>query len=270
MQNKGKFLTLSAFGAGIIIAALRIVHKSTYGANGLPADGFLTVLLSVLAIAAIIFAYVTASLISREKDSEKEVSKIMASSNKIITLILQIVAAVLVLIHALLSYPTFPEIIKNHNAMALPLAVLFSVSHIVVSVFFYKEKTSKIASLIGIVSPLYFCLQLGEIFYANMANPILLEYSYECLALGGFALYLIAMAGSVSGRDQVFNIIITALLALICAPASFTGPQLSGSRILLYIAILLIIIPNFPIYMMNLIKREKKKKDEPQETETEQ
>ena len=113
MQNKGKILTLSAFGAGIIIAALRIIHKSTYGANGLPADGFLTVLLSALAIAAIIFAYVTASLISREKDSEKEVSKIMASSNKIITLILQIVAAVLVLIHALLSYPTFPEIIKD-------------------------------------------------------------------------------------------------------------------------------------------------------------
>lgn len=269
MQNKGTILTASAFGAGILIAVLRIIHAGTYGENGLPVDGFLTALLSAAAIAAVAYAYITATVIGRKKAAEKEVAKSMAGPHSGLTLLLQLIAAVLVLIHGIISYPTYPEIIKNHNAMALPLAVLFAISHAAVSVMIYKGKTSKATGLIGVFSPLYFCLQLGEIFYANMANPVLLEYSYECLSLGACALYLIAMAGNASGKDQVFSIIVASLLALICAPASFTGPQLDVRRLLLYIAISLIILPNLPVFMNNLIKREKKKKKEQTETVTE-
>ncbi len=269
MQNKGTILTISSVGAGVIIALLRLIHKGTYGENGLPVDGFLTVLLSAAAIAAVVFAYIMATIISRKKDSDKDVIKSMSTSHGGITLIMQTAAAVLILVHGIISYPTFPEIIKNHNAIALPLAILFAVSHIAVSVMIYKGKSTKATGLIGILSPLYFCLQLGEIFYANMANPVLLEYSYECLSLGACALYLLAMAGSASGKDQVFTIICASLLALFCASASLTGPQLDGRRLLLYIAILLIILPNLPVYMKNLIKREKKKKKEKTETEAE-
>ncbi|MBQ8831335.1 MAG: hypothetical protein IJ017_07025 [Oscillospiraceae bacterium] len=260
MQRKGTILTASAIGAGVIIAVLRFLNAGNYGADGLPSGGALSTLLSAAAIAAIAVSFIAAYLIGRKKDSEKDVFKSMSSKHSGISLLMQIIAAVLILVHAVLSYPTYPEIIKNHNAIALPLAILFAVSHVIVSVLIYKGKTRNITGIVGIFSPLYFCLQLGEIFYANMANPILPEYSYECLALGACALYLIAMAGSASGKDQVFNVIFTSLLALICAPASLAGPQLTVSRMLLYIAIILILLPTLPVFIKNLIKREKKKK----------
>ena len=258
MQRKGTILTLSAICAGVVIALLRFAHTSTYTVGELPPHSFLTWLMSAAAIAAVAFGIAIAFVINRKKEADKDVLNSMASKRGLVSLVMQIAAAVLILVHYIISYPTFPEIIRHHNKIALITAILFAISHVAVSLSIYNGKNAKYAKLLGILSPLYFCLQLGEIFYANMANPVLIEYSYECLALGACALYLIAMAGSTSGKDQVFNIIATAFIALVCTPAAITGIQLTANRLLLYIAILLIILPNLPVYIKNLIPREKK------------
>lgn len=261
MQKTSTVITASATAAGVILALLRIIHTKMCMADGVPKEGIVTFLLSAAAFAAIVVSFIIAYIYGKGKIAEKEVSKSMATHRGGFYLIFQLLAAVLVAIHGFISYPQFPEIIKNHNAMALPLALIFSVSHIIISVLIYKGKTSKVSCYLGIVAPLYFCLQLGEIFYANITNPVLLQYSYECLTFGCFALYLLSMAGNASGKDQVFNIIFSGVLALICAPAALTGPQLTSERILLYIAVLLTLLPNLPIYFSNLIKREKKQKE---------
>ena len=262
MRKIGTIITALCPAAGILIAVLRLIHSKLNTAGELPSHGFLSAFLSAAAIIAIVTCFVAAYIISKRKMAEEEIIKCLPMNKGGIYLITQVVAALLILIHGIITYPTFPEIFKNHNKIAVPLAILFAAAHIFTAVNIYKRKNTKLIGYFGLLPPLYLSLQLGEIFYANMANPILLEYSYECLSLGACALFMLSLSGCALKKEQVFNVIFTGTLALICAPAAIAGPQLTGKRVLLYITVLIIVIPHLHAFTMNLIKRVKKEKSE--------
>ena len=269
MQRRATLTTTAFAAAGILTALLRLIHKTFYFTDGLPDNGILSTLLTAIPIAAIIVCFITANVIASKKMTDENLSARLPLQKNIVYLLSQIIAAILVLIHGYISYPTFPELFKNHNAIALPLAAAFAIAHIVSAICVFYGKNGKLAGYLSILTPFYFCLQLGEIFFANMANPILLEYTYECLALGCFAMYSIAFAGCLMGKDQVFGITLTGLIVLVCAIASFLGPQFDPKRFLLYIAVLLIVLPNLTVLLKNLIKRVKKEKKSSKTTEAE-
>lgn len=269
MQRKGIITTTAFAAAGILTALLRLIHKTFCFTDVLPDHGLLTTLLTAIPVAAIVVCFIAANIIASKKMTDKNLSARLPLQKNIVYLLSQIIAAILVLVHGYISYPTSTELFKNHNAIALPLAAAFAIAHIVSAICVFNGNHGKLAGYLSILTPLYFCLQLGEIFFANMANPILLEYTYECLALGCFAMYSIAFAGCLMGKDQIFSITLTGLIVLVCALSSFSGPQFDSKRLLLYIAVLLIVFPNLTVLLKNLIKRVKKDKKSSKTTESE-
>lgn len=261
MQKNNSNLSIVFLTGGILLGFLRLVHIKKYiEESGLAAKGLPTTVINLLPAVSLILCFIIAYSIAKNKMINQETPLYHHMRSDIFFLVLQIAAAILIAVHGVISYPTAVEIFRNHNQIGLPLAIVCAVSVLVNAILIYTDKQKAAAGYLTILIPLYFCLQLGEIFMANLANPTISAYSFECISLGAAALFLVAQAGCIMKRDQVTTSVFTALMALLFTPGAVAKAYLYGRSLLLYIAIILIILPEFMVILGSLVPRPKKKK----------
>lgn len=259
MQKNSIFLTLSSIIAGIFIAILRLIQLNYYiDGNGLPINCFLTSFLNALPAVTVIICLIIAYIISSKKMLNSDISTYHAARKDFFALMLQIISVLLIAVHSIISRPLTNEIIKHQNILELAFAAVYCIATIFSAICIYKNKSLKSAGLLSILSPLYFCLQLVEVFMANLANPVLISYSFECIALGSVALFLISQAGCMLKKDQIFTTVLTGLMAIMFAPAAFVGTFLSGGSPVIHLAILFTVIPKLIYLFPTLTDRPKK------------
>ena len=258
MRKIGTLLTSLFTAAGFVFAVLRLIFlNNNIDTNGLPDHSAVSLVINALPALAVIVCFITAWAISSKKMMDPDIPLYHTERKDILFLILHIAAAVLIIIHGIISYPTAPEIMKHHNTLGTPLAVICALVLTVNAICIYIGKNSKIVSYLHIFAPLYLCLQLGEIFTANLSNPSLPFYSFECISLGAAALFLISQAGCSLKKDQVSSSIFTGLMALLFAPAAFIAPVEERSTII-YLAVILFVLPELMDIFPCLVKRVKK------------
>lgn len=261
MQKNNSNLSIVFLTGGIILGFLRLVHIRKYiEDSGLAAPGLPTTIVNLLPLAAFILCLIIACSIAGKRMINPEKPLYHHMRSDIFFLVLQVAAAILIAIHGVISYPASVEIFRNHNQIGTPLALISAAATLVNAILIYVDKQKSAAGYLTILIPLYFCLQLGEIFMANLSNPTISAYSFECISLGAAALFLVAQAGCIMQRDQVLTSVFSALMLLLFIPGAIAKAYLYRKSLLLYTAILLIILPEFMVILGNLVPRPKKKK----------
>ena len=261
MRKTGTLLTALFAAFGVIFALLRLVLlKNHIDPGGLPAAGFVSGAANALPFLALVVCLTVSGVLSSKKMSNPDTPAFHSERHDLFFLILQIISAALILIHSIISYPVANEFFEKHNELGTPLGVYCALIMIIDAVCIYKGRQFKALAYLHILTPLYFCLQLGEIFTANLSNPILMYYSFECISLGAFALFLISQAGCILKKDQVSSVSFTGFMTLLFTPGAIVGAIANGASVLPYCAMLLYVLPKLTVILTGLVKRVKKEK----------
>lgn len=93
------------------------------------------------------------------------------------------------------------------------MAVLSAISVIFIARGAYRGKSGSELLLFTLIPPLFFCFWLIVLYKDNAANPVLLSYGYQCLAIAAAALSFYFTAGFIykkpaTGRS-LFSFLIT-------------------------------------------------------------
>lgn len=237
---------------GIAGAVLRYIHTSTcYDSSGLPITGSpVTSVLFALSVIAAIAAFVLAFVISARlapKPGFNGVFKIGSFG-----LVFQLFSAVLMAVSSILGIMQygFSSGIFQSAGNLIGLFSIVSVS--VAAVSSYKGISSKATAYFLILPSAFMCLRLISVFYANVANPVTLDYSFESVALGAAALYIFSAGGYALGRPQTFTTVFSGLVAAVFSFIAITGRNSAPVDILCYLSIPAYVIPGLLSFLKSL------------------
>ena len=140
------------------------------------------------------------------------------------------------------------------------LGILSLVSIAAAAVGAYKGNSAKSAAYLLILPSAFMCLRLVSVFYANVANPVTLDYSFECVALGAAALYIFSAGGYAIDRPQTFTTVFSGLVAAVFPFMAVTGRSSTPGDILCYLSIPAFVIPGLFSFLKGLDAKPAEKK----------
>lgn len=257
MRKISLYITSSFTAAGIAIALLRWYHlNNCIDSSGLPESSLLTSVLNILPAAALIVCLFVASILTAKKSLCIEHSTFHTAKYSVSFLIIDIIAAFIILFSGISSYPAGNELFNHHSTLSMALVFISTVVIILNGFLSFRNFYHKATGFLSIFPTLYSCLKLIEVFTENLTNPVTSSYYFECIAFGAFSLFYISQAGCILKRDQTFSSIISGLMGLLFIPAAFIGSSGSLISTTIYISLLLLMLPRFYLLVANLAKHE--------------
>ena len=227
MRKNAFVFPLSALVLGLAGGLLRQRELNTVfdPVTGLAKRGApVTIMLCALSVAAIIIYLVTSYIISRKYAAHKDYSlaftpaKVPSLSVLVIAGLLWLAASVKIYLDVGVGVPTVDLIFCGFSALS-------AVS--VIALAFLAFKSSKGPGLLffSVIPSLFLCLWLILLYKQNAANPVRLDYCYQCLAIAAAILSFYFSAGCFFGKSSagktIFSYMITIFFGIIALFDSF-------------------------------------------------
>lgn len=227
MRKSAVAIPLFALVAGAIGYIIRQMEVNTgfESATGFAKRDFqVTLMLIGLSALVIILAAVFAIMTKRKYKADNDYLKAFAPKGflyigvSIVLGISWLVADVLYFLDKRAAGLSFIEDIPGSGISPIDYIFIFLVAITAVSLFFmarsaFTGRSGTELLLFSIVPSIFFCYWLIILYKDNAANPVLLSYSYQCLAIAAAALSYYFSAGfvykkSVTGRS-LFSFLVT-------------------------------------------------------------
>ena len=246
--------------AGVAGAVLRYIHAATcYDSSGLPVSGSpVTTALFALSVAAAIGAFVLALAVSARLAPKPGFNGAFKIGP--VGLVFQLLSAVLMAVSSVLGIMEYGFSSGIFQSAGNLLGILSLVSIAAAAVSTYKGISARSAAYLLILPSAFMCLRLVAVFYANVANPVTLDYSFECVALGAAALYIFSAGGYAIDRPQTFTTVFSGLVAVTFSFIAVTGRSSASVDILCYLSIPSFVIPGLFSFLKGLDAKPAEKK----------
>jgi hypothetical protein len=167
-------------------------------------DSVVSTILIVISIAVIALAVLAGILTSRRMAADNDYSR--AFQPKGFTYLA--VSFILGVVWLVADVWYFFDAYKSGDVSVLTVIFVFLAVVSAISVIFlargaYKGRSSGEMLLFSVVPPLFFCFWLILLYKDNAANPVVLRFGYQCLAIAAAALSTYFSAGFVFGKSTV-------------------------------------------------------------------
>lgn len=257
-MRKYSSLIVSGFAvSGIIGAVLRYIHVSTcYDDLGLPIPGMpVTTILTVFSVIIAVAALILTSLLNSKSAPMPGYNGAFSTSKGGTGLLAQILSAILIAVSSVMRFQNGFYTNVNYSIVITVLGILSAIAVIFSAVYAYKGSQKKIIGYLSIITSVFLCMHLMYIFSLNLSNPILLTYSFDCVAIGSASLYIFAAGGYALNKVQTFSTLFTGFISIAFSIIAITGQQSDASDVLMYISIVLMVCPGMSAFLKNLHKK---------------
>lgn len=232
MRKSAVAISILAMIAGVIGCLLRLT-EIRYGfeeVTGFARSNYsVTVTLAVLSVIVIIGAVIVGVVLTGRMKAVDEFTRAFAPKS-VLYIVTSLVLGCVWLIADILHYLQLNKsgALTVLDAIFLLLSLLSALSLIVVAMGAYKGKSGGGLLLLSMVPSLFYCFWLIVLYKNNASNPVVLQYSYESLAIAAAALSSYFVAGfvfkkAVTGKT-IFSFIVTIFFCTLVLADSVSLP----------------------------------------------
>lgn len=219
--------------AGVVCAFLRnIIVTRGFDEKNLPIKGFWAITaVNILIVIMVVAAIAIAVRVTKEYEVSSRYGTAFASKSfvlmiaKIVCTVGFICGASLVVIDMLDDVNTR---LKTVQLVAFSATAIFgAIGFDMQAISAYTGKHSPADAYIGAFAAFSLALRIIMIYFVNTTNPVIISYSFDCVALSASCLFVFLAAGWFTGKKQTTFVIICGLVASLFCFSALTGKTVS-------------------------------------------
>ncbi len=234
------YLPSAAFAlAGIVCAVLRrIIVSQAFDSHNLPIKGFWAItVVNILVVLMTAFAIFIAHRITKEYEVLPRYS-LAFQSKSLVVIILKLAATLAFIIGAVLVITETAGDISGKTKLVQLIA--FCVTAVIGAFAFLRQtraaatgKNNQGDAYLGAFAAFALAFRILTIYFDNTANPVIISYSFDCIALSASCLFVFLAAGWFTGKIQPFSTIVCGLEAtLFCLAGTIGNTVCTGDKII--------------------------------------
>lgn len=202
--------------------------------------------LMVLSLAFALVAVLIAAVLSKKLEFSNEYVSAFSISS-LIVLFLNFILGAGIVASAVFYYLGINISYLSLEAIHLALAALSGISVMVASISAYKGKSYFALPFFSVIPSVFLCVWLIIVYKDNSANPVLISYAYQSLAIAAAALSFYYSAGFVYGRSKPFRTLLSSMLAVFFVSVAAADTMNSYLRYILLLMTVNILINIFAL-----------------------
>lgn len=216
----------------------KVIVREGFDEKGLPIEGFWAITaVNVLIIVMLIAAIYIAIHVTKEYEISSKYSTAFASKS-MAALIIKLICAVAFICGA--AAVVIDMLDDVANKMKLVQIIAFTVTAFIGTIAFFMQAFSSylgnqrpVDAYVGSFAAFALALRIIMIYFVNTTNPVIISYSFDCVALSASCLFVFLAAGWFTGKKQSRITIICGLVSTLFCLSGLVGNTISlGDKII--------------------------------------
>lgn len=219
-MRKLTLLPLGALLLGVAGAALRGAELTTVfdPVSGLPQRGAgVSAALIILFIAVLALSLAAAIVITLRLDVPEIFEKAYYTGSYLSFAVRAVLGATLIVMAVVCTFGRTDLMALSGlpRLVFIAFMILSGAGMVVMAYYSYTQRAESTLLRLGSVMPaIFYCYWMVALYRINAGNPVILDYCYGCLALGGAAMSSYYAAGFTYKRKNIFGTVFVSLLSI--------------------------------------------------------